>query len=87
MVSAEDRQGPFVAVDCSVPERVLERQVFDVLRYDDLDGGERPRRALLMRRDVFLEEVGKLSSAAGAPARCPGSIPARNRGQPASALA
>jgi DNA-binding NtrC family response regulator len=54
------RQGPFIAVDCGLPEGVVERRLFDVLRQDHPDRGE-PRRALPIGSTIFLEEVWKLS--------------------------
>jgi DNA-binding NtrC family response regulator len=73
------RLGPFIGVDCGLPDRVIERRVFDVLRNDDPEGGE-PRRTLPMGATILLEEVWKLSPEQQARLLDALDDPARNRG-------
>ena len=59
------RWGPFVAVDCGGAEAVLERQLFDLLKFGargSANGEPRPR--LTQAGTVFLHEVGKLGLSA-----------------------
>jgi DNA-binding NtrC family response regulator len=56
------RQGPFIAVDCSLPESSLETCLFDIL---DAESGETgtPWPTLAQSGTVFLRDVGRLPRA------------------------
>jgi DNA-binding NtrC family response regulator len=57
------RWGRFVAVDCGGPERIVARQLFDMLREEARTRDLEPKPRLLQGGTIFLEEVGKLSRA------------------------
>lgn len=59
------RWGPFVAVDCGGAEAVLERQLFDLLKFGARGSANaEPRPRLTQAGTVFLHEVGKLGLSA-----------------------
>jgi len=58
------RWGPFLTVDCSRPDHVLEEQLFSVIESDGSVRDDLPRVRLLQAGTIFLHEVGKLSRAA-----------------------
>lgn len=55
------RWGPFIAVDCSESEDVVEEQLFALLESDAAVVSDGPRPALLQPGTIFLHEVGRLS--------------------------
>jgi len=54
------RQGPFIAVDCSLPEASLETHLFNVLDVENCKAENRPWPTLAQSGTVFLRDVGQL---------------------------
>jgi DNA-binding NtrC family response regulator len=54
------RQGPFVAVDCSQPEDLLEPQLFKLLDVEPLKPLESPSPTPSQSGTIFLRDIGRL---------------------------
>ena len=54
------RQGPFIAVDCSLPEASLESCLLDVLQVQSPETENGPWATLAQSGTVFLRDVGRL---------------------------
>jgi len=54
------RQGPFIAIDCSLPEGSLESCLGDVLEIETADADESPWPTFAQSGTVFLRDVGRL---------------------------
>ena len=54
------RQGPFIAIDCGLPEDSLESCLVDVLDIEDAETEEGPWPTLAQSGTVFLRDVGRL---------------------------
>lgn len=54
------RQGPFIAVDCGLPETSLESCLFDVLEVEKLGTDDSPWATPAQSGTVFLRDIGRL---------------------------
>jgi DNA-binding NtrC family response regulator len=54
------RQGPFIAIDCSLPKDSLESCLGDVLEIENATAGEGPWPTFAQSGTVFLRDVGRL---------------------------
>lgn len=54
------RQGPFIAIDCSLPKDSLESCLGDVLEIEDIGAQDSPWPTFAQSGTVFLRDVGRL---------------------------
>ena len=54
------RQGPFIAVDCGLPEASLESCLFDVLEVEKVGTDDSPWATPAQSGTVFLRDIGRL---------------------------
>jgi DNA-binding NtrC family response regulator len=57
------RQGPFISVDCALPETVLESCLFDVLEVEKAGADHGPWATPAQSGTVFLRDIGRLPRA------------------------